>query len=112
MHLSTLVIRDMPKDTENTMVPRIYQLVITQLIDRCLKEEGVMRVGGQRQRLEMLCKDIEDHFYSNRPHIEKLLTEVPGHCLTGVLKKLLRDLPDSIFTMELVDMFYKTNREN
>lgn len=101
--------RDMPSPSENTMVPQIYQLVITQLVNRCLREDGIMRVACHQQKLEMVCKDIENHFYSNRPYIEHVLSEAPVHCLTGVLKKLLRDLPDSIFTMELFDMFHKTS---
>ncbi|KRT78518.1 hypothetical protein AMK59_6772 [Oryctes borbonicus] len=109
VNLSTLVMRDMPNPSENTMVPQVYQSVINQLTSRCLREDGLMRIAGQKQKLEMLCKDIEDHFYSNRSHVDHVLSEASAHCLVGVFKKLLRDLPDSILTMELFDMFYKTS---
>ncbi|KAK9745601.1 RhoGAP domain [Popillia japonica] len=109
VNLSTLVMRDMPNPLENTMVPQIYQLIINQIVNRCIREDGLLRIGGHRQKLEQLCNDIERHFYSDRAYVERALSEAPPHCLTGVLKKLLRDLPDSMLTMELFDMFYKTN---
>ncbi|CAH0562543.1 unnamed protein product [Brassicogethes aeneus] len=109
LKLSTLVMRDLPTPNENSMVPKIFQCVIGQLMERCLQEDGILRVAGQRQKLEILSNEIEAKFFSNRSDIEALLSQATVHDLTGVLKKLLRDLPDPIFTMELFDMFYKTS---
>ncbi|XP_017785528.1 PREDICTED: rho GTPase-activating protein 28 isoform X2 [Nicrophorus vespilloides] len=106
VNLSTLVMRDMPIPTDNSMVPQVYQSVIRQLNDR-IKEDGILRIAGQKHKLEVLCHEVEMKFYNNRRHVETVLTEASVHDLTGVLKKLLRELPDPVFTMELFDMFYK-----
>lgn len=99
--------RDMPRPTDNSMVPQVYQSIINQLNSRCIREDGLLRIGCQKQKLEYLCKEIEEKFYNNRPHVEGLLSQATGHELVGVLKKLLRELPDPVFSMELFDMFYK-----
>ncbi|XP_066258922.1 rho GTPase-activating protein conundrum-like isoform X1 [Euwallacea similis] len=108
VNLSTLVMRDMPIPTDNSMVPQVFQSIVDQLNTRCITEEGILRVAGQKQKLELLSNEIESKFYYNRASVEDLLKQATVHELTGILKKLLRDLPDPIFTMELFDMFYKT----
>lgn len=110
VNLSTLVMRDMPIDT--SMVPEIFQSVLRQLNTRCISEDGILRLAGQKQKLESLCNEIEEKFFNCRRDVEQLLQQATVHELTGVLKKLLRDLPDPIFTMELFDMFYKTSSKS
>lgn len=109
VNLATLVMRDMPRPTDNSMIPKIIQSVVHNLNSRCINEDGILRVAGQKLKLEQLCKEIEERFYTNRVHVEALLSQATVHELTGVLKKLLRDLPDPLFTMELFDMFHKCN---
>ncbi|XP_050497301.1 rho GTPase-activating protein conundrum-like isoform X1 [Diabrotica virgifera virgifera] len=110
VNLSTLVMRDMPRPTDHSMVPEIFHDIIDNLNTRCIKEDGILRLASQKQKLEILCNDIETKFYSsNRKEVEQLLKQAPVHELTGVLKKLLRDLPEPVFTMELFEMFYKTS---
>lgn len=89
------------------MVPQVFQCIINQLNTRCVTEDGILRVASQKLKLETLCAEIESKFYGNRAHVEELLRHATVHELTGVLKKLLRELPDPIFTMELFDMFYQ-----
>lgn len=107
VNLSTLVMRDMPRPTDNSMVPQVFQSIVHQLNTRCLEDDGIIRIAGQQHRLNYLSSEIEAKFYNNRKHVENLLSQATGHELTSILKKLLRDLPDTIFTMELFDMFYK-----
>ncbi|XP_008193403.1 rho GTPase-activating protein conundrum isoform X1 [Tribolium castaneum] len=109
VNLSTLVMRDMQRPTDNLMVPKIFQSVVNQLNTRCVCEDGILRLAGQKQKLEFLCNEIESKFFTSRLEVETLLAQATVHELTGVLKKLLRDLPDPVFTMELFDMFYKTS---
>lgn len=97
----------MPTPNDNSMVPQIFRSVIDQLNTRCITEEGILRLAGQKQKLENLCNEIETKFYTNLVYVQGLLKQATVHELTGVLKKLLRDLPDPIFTMELFDMFFK-----
>ncbi|KAF5294815.1 hypothetical protein FQA39_LY00299 [Lamprigera yunnana] len=107
VNLSRLIMRDMPVPSDNVMVPQIFQSVLNQLNTRCLTEDGILRIASHQQKLNYICNEIENKFYNNRAHVENILNEASAHDLTGVLKKLLRDLPDTIFTMELFDMFYK-----
>ncbi|XP_056646867.1 rho GTPase-activating protein conundrum-like isoform X2 [Diorhabda sublineata] len=109
VNLSTLVMRDMPRPNDNCMVPEIFQTVIKHLTTRCIKDDGILRIASQKMKLETLCNEIESKFYTNRKEVENLLGQATVHELTGVLKKLLRDLPDPIFTVELFEMFYKTS---
>lgn len=112
VNLATLVMRDMPRPTDNSMVPKVFQSVVHNLNTRSLSEDGILRLAGHKQRLEHLCKEIEEKFYTNRMHVETLLNQANVHDLSGVLKKLLRDLPDPLFTMELFDMFHKCSSKN
>lgn len=102
--------RDNPR-VDNVILPQVYQILINALREK-VQEEGLLRIAGQKQRLEQLCAELENHFYSNRVQAEQAIKEASPHELTGVLKKLLRELPDPIFTMELIDMFYKTHRKH
>lgn len=108
VNLQTLLMRDMLKPTDNTMVPEIFVLLVNHL-NMKVKEDGILRVAGQKQKLDFLCQEIENKFYTDKQYIENLFKEATVHDLTGVLKKLLRDLHDPIFTMELFDMFYKSS---
>ncbi|KAK9889886.1 hypothetical protein WA026_008688 [Henosepilachna vigintioctopunctata] len=106
VNLSSLIMRDMTADS--TMIPEIFLSLIGELNNR-VKEDGILRIACQKQKLETLCNEIELNFYNNRSIVAKLMKEATAHELTGVLKRLLRDLPDPIFTVELCDMFYKTS---
>lgn len=101
--------RDMPKPTDNSMVPQIFQILLNQLNSRGVNEDGILRIACQKQKLEFLCDEIETKFFSNRKEVENLIKLATPHELTGVLKKLLRELPEPIFTTELFEMFYKTS---
>lgn len=101
--------RDMPRPTDNSMVPEIVQCILNELNERCIMEDGILRVAGQKHKLELLCNEIEMKFFTNRKSVDNSIKQATVHELTGVLKKLLRELPDPIFTMELFDMFYKTS---
>lgn len=94
--------------TPVTIVPQVYQVLINILMEKT-KEDGLLRIAAQKQKMESLSSEVENNFYSKREQVENALREASPHELTGVLKKLLRELPDPIFTMELIDMFYKTN---
>lgn len=101
--------RDMQKPTDNSMVPEILQSILTQLNTRGVCEDGILRIACQKQKLDFLCEEIETKYFCNRKEVEDLIKQATPHELTGVLKKLLRELPEPIFTTELFEMFYKTS---
>ncbi|KAJ8945595.1 hypothetical protein NQ314_009118 [Rhamnusium bicolor] len=84
VNLSTLVMRDMPRPTDNSMVPEIFQSILNQLNTRCITEDGILRIAGQKQKLEILCNEIETKFFNSRRDIENLLTQATVHELTAI----------------------------
>ncbi|KAL3289377.1 hypothetical protein HHI36_022809 [Cryptolaemus montrouzieri] len=109
VNLSSLIMRDMTGDS--TMIPEIFQTIVSELNNR-VTEDGILRIASQKHKLETLCNEIELNYYNNKSSVNKIVKEATVHELTGVLKRLLRDLPDPIFTVELCDMFYKTSLIN
>ncbi|XP_063978786.1 rho GTPase-activating protein conundrum-like isoform X2 [Diachasmimorpha longicaudata] len=107
--LSTLLLRDSQLTNEESNIPLVFQKLLTQLTRRGVKEEGILRVGGHKQKVEALCSELEMDFYSKPKETDKLFQRSPCHDLSAVLKKLLRDLPQPLLTVELIDAFYQSH---
>ncbi|XP_008207378.1 rho GTPase-activating protein conundrum isoform X1 [Nasonia vitripennis] len=107
--LSTLLLRDNQLTSEESNTPLVFQKILHELTNRGVKEEGILRVGGHKQKVEMLCAELETDFYSKPKEMDKLFKRIPCHDLSVVLKKLLRDLPQPLLTVELIDAFYQTH---
>lgn len=105
--LSSLVMRDRRIHTGNSTIPQIFQIILAQLESRCCKEEGILRIAGQKQRVEAICTQIETNFYTKPDEIYEILEKATCHELTSILKRLLRELPQPLLTSELIDLFYK-----
>ena len=75
-----------------------------------IREEGILRVAGLQQKVASLCSELEVIFYS-RPleEVGKLLQQATCHELSAVLKRLVRNLPQPLLTIEYIDMFYQTH---
>lgn len=76
---------------------------------RGLKEEGVLRLAGNKAKIDHLCQTIEKDFYVEPQQIDQMLQRCAIHDLTAAFKKLLRDLPEPILTNELVNLFYQSH---
>ncbi|KAH0548844.1 rho GTPase-activating protein conundrum-like [Cotesia glomerata] len=107
--LSTLLLRDSQLTNEENNIPLIFQKLLTELTERGIKEEGILRVGGNKQKVEQLCTELETDFYSKPKEADKLIQRTPCHDLSAVLKKLLRDLPQPLLTVEYIDAFYQSH---
>ncbi|XP_053978561.1 rho GTPase-activating protein conundrum [Hylaeus volcanicus] len=108
--LSTLLLRDSQLTSEESNVPLVFQKVLNELTKRGVKEEGILRVGGHKQKVEAICSQLEMDFYSKPKEIDRLLKRMSSHDLSAVLKKLVRDLPQPLLTIELIDAFYQSHR--
>jgi hypothetical protein len=75
-----------------------------------LQEEGILRVTGLQQKVTALCSELEAVFY-RRPlqEVDRLLQQATCHDVSTVLKRLLRDLPQPLLSIEYIDMFYQTH---
>lgn len=76
---------------------------------RGLQEEGVLRLAGNKAKIDNLCQVIEKDFYAEPQKIDQLLQRCAIHDLTAVFKKLLRDLPEPVLTHELINLFYESH---
>ena len=107
--LSTLLLRDSQLTSEENNIPLVFQKLVNELTKRGVKEEGILRVGGHKQKVESICMQLETDFYYKPKEMDKLLKRMSCHDLSAVLKKLLRDLPQPLLTVELIDAFYQSH---
>uniref|UniRef100_A0A0A9WXS8 Rho GTPase-activating protein 18 n=3 Tax=Lygus hesperus TaxID=30085 RepID=A0A0A9WXS8_LYGHE len=107
--LSTLLERDRQLVSEAHRVPLVFQKVLGELERRCLWEEGLLRLGGNRQRVEALCAKLEREFYSRPEVADHLIATAAPHDLATLLKKLLRQLPQPLLTNQLINTFYQAH---
>lgn len=48
--LSTLLLRDSQLTSEENNIPLVFQKILDELTKRGVKEEGILRVGGHKQK--------------------------------------------------------------
>nr|XP_024217881.1 rho GTPase-activating protein conundrum isoform X2 [Halyomorpha halys] len=107
--LSTLLERDRQIVQEPHNVPLVFQKVLGELERRCLWEEGLLRMGGNRTRCETLAAGLERDFYRRPEVADHLISTAAPHDLACVLKKLLRELPQPLLTSQLLHTFYQAH---
>lgn len=107
--LAALLERDQQITSDPHNVPLIFQKVLGELERRGLCEEGILRVAAHKQKVEALCDALEKEFYTKPEKADALLQKAPIHDLATLLKRLLRDLPESILTNELLELFYQAH---
>lgn len=106
--LETLLRKDMILWEETwSSVPSILRALSSALRSRT-KDEGLLRVPGNKHKIEALCQLIERQWYEDRSTVEAALNRATGHDLAAVFKRLLRALPQPPLTQELMRLFYHT----
>lgn len=105
--LATLVAKDRQILSEECQVPLVFQKILSHLERIGVREEGILRVAGLQQKVESLHTSFEADFYRQPEKIEQLLQAASCHDLAGLLKRLLRDLPQPLLTVEYIDLFYQ-----
>lgn len=106
--LETLVRKDMIIWEETwSCAPSIVRALATALQQRT-NDEGLLRVPGNKQKIEGLCQVIERQWYCDRGGVEAALRRAASHDLAAVFKRLLRALPQPPLTQELMRLFYHT----
>ena len=91
-------------DKDQTRTPMVLNLLVDQLVVKHLNEEGLLRVPGNKQNMLQLQKTIEAN-HMNYKAIRQALDNAGAHELAGLLKQFFRQLPESIFTQDCVDLF-------
>ncbi|XP_013176805.1 PREDICTED: rho GTPase-activating protein 18 isoform X2 [Papilio xuthus] len=106
--VETLLRKDMILWEETwSSVPSVLRAVSAALAQRCA-DEGLLRVPGNKHKVEALCQLVEREWWSERSAVEAALRRAAGHDLAALYKRLLRELPQPPLTQELMRLFYHT----
>ncbi|CAF0707004.1 unnamed protein product [Brachionus calyciflorus] len=86
-------------NTQTCVSPVIKKLIEGMCKQKVFEEEGIFRVAGSRIKMNCILYAI------NAGYLEYLDTgnDYDVHCLAGVLKQYIRELPDSILCNDLND---------
>lgn len=108
--LNALVRRDQQVTGEvSTLVPLLLQGFLDQLTSRGTKEEGILRVPGNKQKIELFYNELEQNFYLKHDKVKEILQRAGVHDLSALLKRWLRELPLPLLTNELIHLFYQAH---
>ncbi|XP_072947765.1 rho GTPase-activating protein conundrum-like isoform X1 [Epargyreus clarus] len=109
--LETLLRKDMILWEETwSSVPSVLRALAAALRART-QDEGLLRVPGNKHKVEALCQLVERQWYagrSGRAAVEAALGRAGAHDAAAVFKRLLRALPQPPLTVELMRLFYHT----
>ncbi|XP_036678333.2 rho GTPase-activating protein conundrum isoform X1 [Drosophila suzukii] len=109
--LNALIRRDQQvTGTDSTLVPQFLEKLLTELLHRGSREEGILRIGGHKQKTEVLYKELDSTFYQKPEKSAHLLGTATVHELGGLLKRWLRELPQPLLSTELIQLFYQCHR--
>lgn len=108
--LNALIRRDQQVTGEDSsLVPLLLQGFLDQLMTRGTKEEGILRVPGNKQKIEMFYTELEQNFYAKHEKVEQILDRAGVHDLSALLKRWLRELPLPLLANELIHLFYQAH---
>ncbi|XP_077298644.1 rho GTPase-activating protein conundrum-like isoform X2 [Arctopsyche grandis] len=91
-----------------SVIPKILRLLL-EALSKKVHEEGILRITGNKHKIDSLCQEIERNFYAEPEIVESAIAAAGCHEITAALKKFLRELPQPILTTELVQLFYQTH---
>ena len=94
------------RDSRGTgeQVPHLVKKCISEVERRGLKIQGIYRQNGPAQKLQLIRSSFES---GKKSQAERMLNQVDIHCVTGLLKLYLRQLPEPLFTDVLYRDFIK-----
>ena len=80
-----------PASAENVS-PVVKRLLFSMYMQNAFNEEGIFRIAGSRVKMNCLINSI------NAGYLDMIDTtaDFDVHCLAGVLKQYIRELPDSL----------------
>ncbi|XP_017128299.1 rho GTPase-activating protein conundrum isoform X2 [Drosophila elegans] len=106
--LNALIRRDQQATgTDSTLVPLFLENLLAELLQRGSREEGILRIGGHKQKTEILYNELESTFYQRPEKLAHLFGSATVHELSTLLKRWLRELPQPLLTNELIKLFYQ-----
>lgn len=97
-------------EKDQARIPIIFTMLIEQLRNRRLDEEGLLRVPGNKQKMLAMQKLMENQWKNNVDArgiqtVKNVLESSGPHEVACLLKTFLRQLPESLFTQDCLDLF-------
>ncbi|GIY59600.1 rho GTPase-activating protein 18 [Caerostris darwini] len=86
-------------------VPLIFQWILHHLHSNGLREEGLMRLAGSVQKVQILKAEIERSYVTSPTLVENLIRQSSVHDVSVLLKQLVRHLPEPLLTNSHMDCF-------
>ncbi|GFU21383.1 rho GTPase-activating protein 18 [Trichonephila clavipes] len=86
-------------------VPLIFQWILHHLHSNGLREEGLMRLAGSVQKVQILKAEIERSYTTSPTLVENLIRQSSIHDVSVILKQLVRHLPEPLLTNSHMDSF-------
>lgn len=106
--LNALIRRDQQlSGMDSTLVPQFLEGLLDELMKRGTREEGILRIAGQKHKTELIYNELESSFYQKPEKFTQLLGSASVHELSALLKRWLRELPQPLLTSELIQLFYQ-----
>lgn len=108
--LNALIRRDQQVTGEDSsLVPLLLQGILDELMTRGTKEEGILRVPGNKQKVESFYAELEQSFYSKHEKVQNILDRAGVHDLSALLKRWLRELPLPLLANDLIHLFFQAH---
>uniref|UniRef100_L7LZ36 Putative rho gtpase-activating protein 18 n=1 Tax=Rhipicephalus pulchellus TaxID=72859 RepID=L7LZ36_RHIPC len=88
-------------------VPLIIREILDHLRRHALQEEGILRVSGSALKIDALRSELESCYNGSRnpEQIGAVLSRYGVHEVAGLLKQLLRNLPEPLLTNKYAEAF-------
>lgn len=94
-----------------------FMQLTEQLRNKFLDEEGLLRVPGNKQKISTMQKTIESQWKSHGidpkgvETVMNILDKSGPHEVACLLKLFLRQLPESLFTQDCLELFAQVGGE-
>lgn len=110
--LNALIRRDQQVTGEDSsLVPLVLQGLLDELMERGVREPGILRVPGNKQKCEAFYVELEQTFYAKHEKVADVLKRAGVHDLSALLKRWLRELPLPLLASDLIHLFFQAHGE-
>ncbi|GIY13962.1 rho GTPase-activating protein 18 [Caerostris darwini] len=86
--------------------------ILHHLHSNGLREEGLMRLAGFVEKVQILKAEIERSYVMSPTLVENLIRQSSAHDVSVLLKQLVRHLPEPLLTNSHMDCFLQVPSNN
>ncbi|KAM7309314.1 rho GTPase-activating protein 18 [Ixodes scapularis] len=110
--LATLLEQDAHRHVraDHHQVPLVLREILDFLRRHGLREEGILRVSGSAVKMDALRAELEACYSKSPELLASVLDRYGVHEVAGLLKQILRHLPEPLLTNKYADAFVQVGR--